>query len=396
MARFGILAISRIGVALLAAVGLGMSCAGVATANPPSASIRAQEWWLASMHAQDAIWPVSTGVGVTVAVIDSGVDARHPDLAGQVLRGQNFSGLSGGAGTDTDGHGTAMASLIAGTGKGWQGSGMYGLAPGVKILPLRVATLKSSATVSAASFNHQLSAAILAAADSSAMVISISMGQVNGEADMHSAVNYALSKGKLIVASVGNSGNTGDPVLYPAGFPGVVGVGETDQSGNVAAESEHGAQVALTAPGADIYEACVGPSGYCSSHGTSNSTALVSASAALLWAVHPSWTADQIIRVLINTANSGGKPGVQNPYYGYGLVRPRLALTEPGDPGPADVNPLLPASASTGVSAAARASVSAGQKSSGSSMVWIVGGVAVLVLGAAAAGLLLARRRARG
>jgi type VII secretion-associated serine protease mycosin len=395
MARSGIRAIPRILAALLAMAVLCASAAGMAAAAPGS-SIRSQEWWLTSMHASDAIWPVSTGAGITVAVIDSGVDVNHPDLAGQVLQGQNFSGLSGGADTDTVGHGTAMASLIAGTGKGWEGEGMYGLAPGVKILPLRLATLGSDADVSAATFSHQLALAIRAAGDSKAEIISISMSQVESESTVRSAVDYALSKGKLIVASVGNSGNTGDPVLYPAAFPGVVGVGETDENGNVTTESEHGAQVALTAPGADMYGACVGPSGYCSGHGTSNSTALVSASAALLWAVHPSWTADQIIRVLINTANSGGKPGVQNPYYGYGLVRPRLALTEPGDPGPADVNPLLPASASTGVSAAARASVSAGQKSSGSSMVWIVGGVAVLVLGAAAAGLLLARRRARG
>ena len=396
MARSGIRVIPRILVSLLGAAVLCMSGADMAAADPPGSSIRAREWWLASMHAPDTIWPVSTGVGITVAVIDSGVEASHPDLAGQVLQGQNFSGLSGGASADTDGHGTAMASLIAGTGKGWQGNGMYGLAPGVKILPLRVVALGGNAAASAVSFNRQLSLAIRSAANSTAMIISISMSQAEGGSNMQDAVNYALSKGKLIVASVGNSGKMGNPVLYPAAFPGVVGVGETDESGNVATESEHGAQVVLTAPGSGVYEACVGPSGYCSGHGTSDSAALVSASAALLWAVHPSWTADQIIRVLINTANSGGKPGVQNPYYGYGLVRPRLALTEPGDPGPADVNPLLPASASTGVSAAARASVSAGQKSSGSSMVWIVGGVAVLVLGAAAAGLLLARRRARG
>jgi type VII secretion-associated serine protease mycosin len=382
--------------ACLSAVALLSICgAGAATTASSITSIRAQEWWISSMHAPDMMWPISRGNGITVAVIDSGVNSGHPDLAGQVFPGQNFSRLSGGAETDVVGHGTAMASLIAGTGKGLEGQGMYGLAPGARILPLRIISQGDTPPASA-DFIDQASEAVYAAADSSAQIINMSLGSPKGDPKLRSAVNYALVKGKLIIAAVGNSGGLSNQIEYPAGYPGVVGVGETDQSGNVAAESEHGAQVALTAPGADIYEACVGPSGYCSSHGTSNSTALVSASAALLWAVHPSWTADQIIRVLINTANSGGKPGVQNPYYGYGLVRPRLALTEPGDPGPADVNPLLPASASTGVSAAARASVSAGQKSSGSSMVWIVGGVAVLVLGAAAAGLLLARRRARG
>jgi type VII secretion-associated serine protease mycosin len=324
MMRPGIRVGPRILISLLFATALCAS-GGVATASPPGSSVRAQEWWLASMHASDAIWPVSTGVGITVAVIDSGVESTHPDLAGQVLQGQNFSRLPGGASTDIDGHGTAMASLIAGTGKGWQGNGMHGLAPGAKILPLRVVPLGGSEASSSADFNRQLSLAIRAAVNSTAKVISISMSQAEIGSNTQSAINYALSNGKLIVASVGNSGNLGDPALYPAAFPGVVGVGETDESGNVPMESEHGAQVVLAAPGADMYEACVGPSGYCSGHGTSGSAALVSASAALLWAVHPSWTANQVIRVLINTANSGGKSGVQDPYYGYGVVRPRLA-----------------------------------------------------------------------
>ncbi|QMU79432.1 S8 family serine peptidase [Streptacidiphilus sp. PB12-B1b] len=346
MARFGRRVLPRLCVALAATAAALFSGSTAATANAPVSSIRAQEWWLTTMHATDQLWPVSTGKGITIAEIDSGVKADHPDLVGQILPGQNFSGLPGGAETDANGHGTAMASLIAGTGKGWSGKGMYGLAPGASILPLRVVPQGANEAVFAESFAQQMSAALRAAADSSAQIINISMGQVENEPSVHSAVDYALSKGKLIVAAVGNDGADGNPVEYPAAFPGVVGVSETDKNGNVASESEHGSEVSLSAPGAGMYEACVGPSGYCNGHGTSDSTAITSASAALIWSVHPTWTADQVIRVLKNTANAGSRPGFQDPYYGYGLIRPRVALATPGDPGPADVNPLVPAAAS--------------------------------------------------
>jgi subtilisin family serine protease len=237
-----------------------------------------------------------------------------------------------------------MASLVDGTGKNLGGQGMYGLAPGAKIISYRILALSGVPSGDTGS-PDQMPEAIRAAADSKAKIISISMGGPE-DVDEQQAVNYALSKGKMIVAAAGNFGNSGNVAQYPAAYPGVVAVGEVDKSGNVALESEHGSQIVLTAPGSDMYEACVGPSGYCTGHGTSDSTALVSASAALVWAVHPSWTANQVIRVLINTANSGGKPGVQDPYYGYGVVRPRLALTDPGDPGPADVSPLSGATAS--------------------------------------------------
>jgi len=398
---FGRRVLPRILAALSVTASLLLSSAAAAGAAPAVTSIRAQEWWLSGMHAPDVMWPISTGKGITVAVIDSGVNANHPDLVGQVLPGQNFSGLPGGADTDTSGHGTGVASLIAGTGKGWDGKGMYGLAPGAKILPLRVVAKGDTEATNAANFARQLSAAIRVAADSDAQIINISMVQVETESTVRSAVDYALAKGKLIVAGAGNSGNVGDPVEYPAAYPGVVGVGETDQNGNVAPESEYGSQLALTADGADMYFACVGPSGYCSGHGTSYSTALVSASAALIWSVHPTWTADQIIRVLINTANAGGKPGVQDPHYGYGLIRPRIALVTPGNPGPADVNPLLPAVATkspapeaSSPSATAAAST-AGQKSGRSgSAPWIaVGGAAgALVLVGLAVAIIVRRR----
>ncbi|QMU74280.1 type VII secretion-associated serine protease mycosin [Streptacidiphilus sp. P02-A3a] len=401
MALSGMRSVSRVTAVLAATMALVSGGASSAGASPSLTSIRAQEWWIDAMHVPDAVWPISTGKGITIAEIDSGVDADHPDLAGQVLPGQNFSALPGGADTDTDGHGTGMASFMVGTGKGWDDNGMYGLAPGAKILPLRIVPAGGNEDVFSMDFAKQMSEAIRAAADSSAQVINISMSQTEDESNVRNAVEYALSKGKLIVAAVGNDGASGNPAEYPAAFPGVVGVGETDQKGNVATESEYGPQVALTAPGANMYRACVGPTGYCTSHGTSDSTALVSASAALLWSVHPTWTADQVIRVLMNTANAGSRPGVHDPYFGYGLVRPRVALVTPGDPGAAGVNPLLPVVAASSVApkagspGAGRAGGAVARGSGGGAGVLVGAGVGVLVL-AGVGGVVVRRRRLRG
>jgi hypothetical protein len=239
--------------------------------------------------------------------------------------------------------------------------------------------------------------------------VNLSLGDSAGSPDLQSAVSYALSKGKLLVAAVGNDGDKGNPVEYPAAYPGVVGVSAIDQSSTVASLSEHGPQVALSAPGVNMVEACTYSSGYCTSQGTSNSAALVSASAALVWAVHRDWTANQVLRVLMNTA---GKPdnGNYSQYLGYGIVRPRIALATPGDPGPADVNPLLAANSSAAPSASASATAPAATPSTGTGAVvpkksagggvwlWVgVGIVGVVLLGgAAAAAVLRGRRRNAG
>lgn len=346
-------------IAALVALVAGLS-AGLAPVAGAAGTPRDAEWHLDAMHASD-IWNTTTGSGIIVAVIDSGVDADLPDLAGQVLPGKDFSGLPGGATTDADGHGTEMASMIAGTGKSFGGKGAYGLAPGVKVLPLRV---DSRDETSGAVTLKQVDDAIVYAADNGARVISISLGVravdiASSDIDtLKSAVDHAIGKGSLIVAGVGNSAQKGNPVNYPAGAPGVAAVGATDESGTRTAESQTGPQLALVAPGMDIYSACTGATGYCESHGTSDATALVSASAALVWSLHPGWTGNQVLRVLLNTAGRGSDNAVRNDNVGYGAVRPRIAVTTPGDPGPADVNPLV--AAGVGVSSSPAASASAG------------------------------------
>ncbi|MFE4638389.1 type VII secretion-associated serine protease mycosin [Streptomyces sp. NPDC056773] len=281
----------------------------------------------------DDIWKVSTGKGVTVALIDTGV-GRLPELEGQVLPGKDYAtSYDGDERTDSDRHGTTMAALIAGTGKHPSGDGAFGLAPGVKILPIRVPQGVSDS-------DPLWTEAIRYAADSDAKIINISMATSVEDPGRLDAVKYALSKGKLIFAGVGNGGDSGNRVMYPAATPGVVGVSAIDREGKATAESQHGAQVDLSAPGKDIVTGCAGKTGLCTSHGTSDATALASASAALIWSAHPDWTNNQVLRVMMNTAGKPIDGAERSDFLGYGTVRPRIAVPNPGDPGPADVYPL--------------------------------------------------------
>ncbi|MET9647627.1 type VII secretion-associated serine protease mycosin [Streptomyces syringium] len=309
----------------------------VSVGSAQADTLRSQQWYLDAMHAEE-MWQTSTGAGVTVAVIDSGVDAELPDLQGQVLPGKDFSGITGDAHSDYEGHGTSMAVLIAGTGKSNAGAGSFGLAPGAKILPLRVISDKAPVTQTLPGV--AMSDAIRFAANSEAKIINISMGGPGEVPEQEKAVEYALSKGKLVFASVGNRGRKDNAVVFPAAFPGVVGVAAVDEDIEATAESERGPQVDLAAPGDNMITTCKGGTGICRGHGTSDATALASASAALLWSVHPDWTANQITRVLINTAGGPENGDKRSDSIGYGVVRPRIALKNPGDPGPADVNPL--------------------------------------------------------
>ncbi|MFE2287314.1 type VII secretion-associated serine protease mycosin [Streptomyces sp. NPDC059443] len=388
------------------AVLAGFVLAGVAATPAHAETIRAQQWHLTSMKADD-IWKTSTGKGVTVAVIDGGV-APIPELEGQVVPGKDFATTySGDERTDSNQHGTEMAALIAGTGKHPSGDGAFGLAPGAKILPIRV---PEGVDVK----NHAWTAAIRYAADTDAKIINISLASGDEDPERLDAVKYALSKGKLIFAGVGNRGAGSNEALYPAATPGVVGVGAVDKDGKVTAESQHGAQVDLTAPGMDIVTACSGKTGLCTSHGTSDATALASASAALIWSIHPDWTNNQVLRVLMNTAGKPTDGAARSDFVGYGVVRPRIAVTTPGDPGPADVYPLpdlaaagggtgtktSPAPSTDGKTPQPKGSGSApapqaeANKSDGSSLPWLALGLGACVLiGGAVTAVVIRRRR---
>ncbi|MEU9165921.1 type VII secretion-associated serine protease mycosin [Streptomyces sp. NPDC048424] len=376
---------------------VGLLLAGVAATPAHAETIRSQQWHLDAMKA-DEIWKVSTGKGVTVAVIDDGV-REIPELEGRLVPGKRFTPDGADGPTDGGSHGTGMAGLIAGTGKHPSGDGAYGLAPGAKILPLLVSNTEMATPTWVAAIRY--------AADSDAKIINMSLG-IDGtpESDRAraEAVKYALSKGKLIFAAVGNYGDSTNELAYPAGTPGVVGVGAVDSTGEPTKESQHGPQVDLAAPGMDIVMACTGKTGLCTTSGTSDASALASASAALLWSAHPDWTNNQVLRVLLNNAGKPVDGSGRNDYVGYGVVRPSVALKNPGDPGPADVYPLpdLAAAAAAGKSPSAAASADgkapdaaapkAEEKKSGSSLPWIALGLGACVLIGGAVTVVVVRR----
>ncbi|WP_097868658.1 S8 family serine peptidase [Streptomyces sp. rh34] len=309
----------------------------VGAAQPAAADTQSKQWYLGAMQAEE-MWKVSTGEGIKVAVIDTGVNATTPSLTGQVLKGLDATGAAGDEYDDYDGHGTTMAELIAGTGKG---GGLKGLAPGAKIIPMRIADSDFQEEHSSKAYDS--ADAIRAAADSDARIISMSFGSPFYMERERQAVEYAESKGKLFFAAVGNEGHKENKKNYPAAFPQVVGIASADRNGKVASYSQHAGTVDVASPGNDVPYWCDSSfKSYCDGDGgTSAATAIASASAALVWSLHPDWTANQVLNVLFDTAGRDWKKGETSKYLGHGLIRPSMnVLKGKGDPGDPEISPL--------------------------------------------------------
>lgn len=297
--------------------------------------IRERAWHLDAMSAEE-LWKEGAGKGVIVAIIDSGVETV-PELQGQVIERKNFAGELPPGRKEDRSHGTAMASVISGTGRS---GGVKGLAPEAKILALQTTHTDDGFVDPTEAWVRSIKYAV----ERGARIINISR-TVAGLSDqklrkIEAAVNYARQEGLLVFAATGNDAKSGNYSEYPAKFPGVVGVAAVDQSGRVADFSTYGPQVKLAAPGVEIPVRC--EQGFCAQKGTSPATALASASAALIWSKHPTWTNNQVLRVMMQTASKPeGK--VPSKYIGYGIIRPGQVLIDgKGDPGDPDVNPLLP------------------------------------------------------
>jgi subtilisin family serine protease len=301
-----------------------------------AADAQSQQWYLKPMQAE-RMWKVSTGEGVKVAVIDTGVNADTPSLKGQVLVDEVPEAVDYRVTDDYTGHGTTVAELIAGTGAG---GGLKGLAPGAKIVPYRVELDAMQAGAKEQEKTPDLSDAITAAADTDAKIINLSLSWRWVTGNDEAAIEYAASKGKLLIASVGIGEER--EVGFPSDRPYVVGVTSSDSSGTVSKDTAQG-YADLAAPGEKIPGWCDETfRSYCVGEpDTRSAAALTSASAALIWSAHPDWTVNQVTRSLIDTAGRSWAKDDPSRYLGYGLVRPRKVLDNADyDPGPADVDPL--------------------------------------------------------
>ncbi|MFE1249075.1 type VII secretion-associated serine protease mycosin [Streptomyces sp. NPDC058735] len=311
--------------------------AGLVLAVPPVTAhadgIRNRQWALEAMHTQEA-WQTTKGAGVTVAVLDTGVEEDHPDLAGNVLPGRDLVGFGAERGDRAWArHGTAMAGIIAGHGHGPGNSeGVLGIAPEARILPVRVILEDGdpSRAKARSTRGNALAEGIRWAADHGADVINLSLGDDSASAHPEptedQAIQYALRKGVVVVASAGNGGEKGDRISYPAAYPGVIAATAVDRAGTRAPFSTRRWYATVSAPGVDVVIADPDHK-YYEGWGTSAAAAFVSGAAALVRAAHPDLTPAQVKSLLEDTARNAPVDG-RDDSRGFGFIDPAAAIKE--------------------------------------------------------------------
>lgn len=277
----------------------------ILTPNDPYYS--AYQWHLPKVAAPTA-WDTTTGAAnVTIAVVDSGVQATHPDLAGRVLAGYDFANNDADP-ADDNGHGTAVAGVAAAQGN--DGIGVAGAAWNVAILPVKTMSSSGSGSYSA------IANGITYAADRGAKIINLSLGGTASSSTLQNAVAYAWSKGCLIVAAAGNNGSS--TTVYPAAYPNVVAVSATTSSDTLASFSSYGSFVDLSAPGQDITTSWLNSS-YVTISGTSFSSPLTAGVAALALSRNPALSNTQLAALLAGNTDDLGATGYDI-YFGSGRL----------------------------------------------------------------------------
>lgn len=315
-----------VGVAALLLFGVAEGPAA-ATPGPPGHG----EWYFDSWHVQSLWSQGARGQGIVIGELDTGVNAALPELSGNVLHGKDF-GVGGDGRVDRDsdtfGHGTAMASLmVAHSGL----DDILGLAPDARVLPVALPITGTTDDAGGAA-NKDLVAGIRWAADHGARIISMSLGAPRNDDDGLScpveeqeAIDHALAKGAIVVASGGNSGESGSPVDAPSVCLGVVSVGAEDVHGSVPSWSSRHPYLTVTAPGVNVptIGRIAGQAFY--GDGTSQAAAITSAGLALIWSKYPKLTGRQVVARLLATLD--GRRVTRSPAGGYGAIDIGRAVT---------------------------------------------------------------------
>ncbi len=305
----------------------------------PYTSLGQWGWRKASV---DRAWDTARGSSrIIVAVVDTGVDRGHPDLAGALLPGATFTSvLSAGCDRgdqDDNSHGTHVAGIIGALGN--NGIGVSGVAFGVRILPIKALDCRGTGATS------DIAQAILWATDHGARIVNISLGTTTASPTLRAAVDYAAAHDVLVVAAVGNCGAGGgrctspNVAEYPAAFPGVLAVGATGTDDSVAPFSTQGPQVAVTAPGLRTVSTTPGYATFLSARGvsadyaelsgTSQASAFAAGVAALVWSAEPELSARAVFDRITSTADDLGPPA-RDDIFGAGRVNALRAVTHAG------------------------------------------------------------------
>ncbi len=328
----------------VASAALLLAAASVVLIASPAAAdqVRNRQYWLAEYGVQQA-WQTTRGAGVTVAVIDTGVDGSHQDLAGTVIGGADFSGVGSsdgetpvgdGEGQGVD-HGTLVGSLIAGHGHGsGNADGVIGVAPEADLLSVSVGF-----GVGTTSSDDQIAEAVRWSVDNGADVINMSLTRntLDWPESWDDAFLYAMQQDVVIVAAAGNRGSGTVSVGAPATMPGVLTVAGVDQQRRASLDaSSQGSTITVSAPSEGLVGALPGDE-YAEWAGTSGAAPLVSGLVALVRAAHPELDAANVINRIIATASSPGVP-VPSPIYGFGLMDAAAAVT--ASVAPVEANPM--------------------------------------------------------
>ncbi|HEX5494810.1 MAG TPA: type VII secretion-associated serine protease mycosin [Mycobacteriales bacterium] len=285
------------------------------------------------------VWPLTRGRGVLIAEVDSGVDATHPQLSGQVLPTVDLTHTRS---ADCNGHGTRVAGIIVGRDLGGQGIAFTGVAPDARLLPIKQTD---------GSDNDNgvplLAQGIRTAADRGAKVVNVSITTSANVPRLAKAVRYAQAHDVVVVAAAGNEDSPGEQSgpKYPAEYPGVVSVAAIDEKGEHASFAVAATRVSVAAPGVHVISTAAGPRhGYNIDDGTSFAAPFVAGVAALVRAYHPELNYQQVEHRIEVTADRSTDPllgfGVVNPYQAVTAVLPEESDATVAQPAPRAIPPV--------------------------------------------------------